>query len=352
MADITGFETVKRLLDSASSSGLGSPSTRKTYLFFLEKYIKFTGKTPDELIEERLKQLGSSNLMDRKAHEELLTGFQNYLELTCRQCGTAIPADTIKCPKCGKEKYSRGSIITAHNAVRAFYNSNYVTLIIKAPKYWTTSERADIAPTPEEVSDAVKTCREIRDKTIIVFLGQSGISLEDFCELVTFDKVKKQLEAGIEPIHLLMERQKIKKKYDTFIGKDAIKLLKEYISTVSLRSQDPIFLNEETGSAFTPRTIENIVTNATTRAGMKIPLSPHNLRKFFSTYMSMSFHTFHSGHIPIVDYWMGHKLPYKGTYMIPPVEDPPVNVAAKKDQQPIGQRTLYRTHEWAIAVKI
>jgi len=299
------YSSVKRWLSHVFADGVRSQSTEKTYLHFLQRYCRFVGMAPDQIIEERRKQLKSPDEFIRRQHEELLTDWRNYLE---ERCGLA-----------------RSSVVTALNIIKSFYKASYVPLQIKSPKSWPATERK--VPTREELAKMIETCRRYRDRALIMFLSQSGISLKDL-SLVKYSTIREEFEGGVEPIHIPIERTKTKTRYDTFIGSNTIEFLKGYFKENKPRLNRPVF-----NTAI--RTIQYIVKTVSIKAGLKPHTSPHKLRAFFNTYMSLSFHESHSEHIPLVEYWMGHKLPYKGAYMVPPVAQ---------------QRELYRKHEYAISL--
>lgn len=309
------YSSVERWFEDVFSSGIRSKSTEKTYLHFLGRYSKFVGMTPDELINARRQDLRSTELFIQRQHEELLIKWRNHLE--------------------EKEGLARGSIVTANNIIKSFYKANYAPLILKAPKSWKTRIRT--VPTPEELGLIVeKGCRNNRDKAITMCLSQSGVSLEDFLALITYEKIKDEFERGIEPLHLPMERTKIKKTYDTFFGTNAIEYLTRYLKEVKPKPNRPIF-------TISARGVEYIVERASKRVQLDPHVTPHKLRAFFNTYMVLSFHGGDVKHIPIVEYWMGHVIPYKGAYLVPPVDSP-------EGSETPSQRKLYKEHEWAVSI--
>jgi len=299
------YSTVKRWLSHVFADGVRSESTEKTYLHFLQRYSKFAGMTPDELIEERRRHLKSPDEYVKRQHEELLTEWRNYLE--------------------EKRGLARSSVVTALNVIKSFYRASYVPLEVKSPKSWPVTRRK--VPTREELAKIIETCRRYRDKALIMFLAQSGISLRDL-RLVKYSTIREEFEGGVEPIHIPIERSKTKTRYDTFIGSNTIEFLKGYFKESEPSLNRPIFNTAR-------RTIQYVVKTASIKAGLKPHTSPHKLRAFFNTYMSLSFHESHSEHIPLVEYWMGHKLPYMGVYMVPPVEI---------------QRGIYKAHEYAVSL--
>lgn len=256
-------------------------------------------KTPDELITERKEHQLSTDEFVRRQHEEKLTMWGRFL---------------------GEKKgLARGSIVTALNTVKSFYKANYVLLQVKSPKSWLTRERR--VPSIKELNKMLQKCRNPRDEAIIITLAQSGVSLEDFINLLTYGKVKKGLNDP--PIHLRMERSKIKKKYDTFLGQDSVDYIKKYVAGKRIRANRSLF-------NLSPRAIQYIVMKASKRAGLTPHVTPHKLRSFFSTYLKL-------GGCPDiqVEYWMGHTIPYGGAYFVPPVEE---------------QRKIYKKYESSISL--
>jgi integrase len=314
----SGETSVDRWMKYVFSSGIRSKSTEKTYMHFLRRFCNFTGKTPDQLIEERKQHLKSDNETIKRQHEELLGKWRDSME-----------QDQNK-------PLARGSVVTAHNVIKSFYLANYVPLIAKSPKSWKTRQSSLIIPSLEQLSQIIQKTESLRDKTMILALAQSGISLEDFQQLIRYGTVKQELESGTEPLHLSMNRAKLGVfNYDTFLGVSTLEYLQQYVKQETFKEEDLLF-------PVSAREIEYIVKRASIRADMDPWITPHRLRAFFSTNMQMSFHTTAAKHVPLVDFWMGHKQPYGGTYMIPPVDGGPEG----------GQRKIYKDHEYAVSIKV
>lgn len=315
--DMKTQQTVDRWMKYVFSSGIRSPSTEKTYLHFLKRFSVFTRKTPDELIEERKLQLKSDLELVKRKHEELLGRWRDSME------------------RYNIKPLARGSVVTGHNIIKSFYTANYVPLIAKSPKTWKTRQSSMVIPTIKELANMVDKAENLRDKTIILALAQSGISLEDFQQLIRYETIRQELEAETEPLHVPMIRQKLGIfNYDTFFGVDTLEYLRPYSKKENFKDTDLLF-------PVSSREIEYIVKRASIHAGLDPWITPHRLRAFFSTNEQMSFHTTSSKHMPLVDFWMGHKQPYGGTYMIPPVDGGPEG----------GQRKIYKEHEYAVSIK-
>lgn len=311
MSSIKKYESVNRWLNHVFADGVRSPSTEKTYLHFLTKYSEYLKLNPDQIIEQRRTHLKASDEFTKRQDEEGLINWRNHLE---------------------KQGLARSSTVTATNIIKSFYNSNYVELKVKTPKSWPSTIRK--VPTREELKQMVEVCNKARDKALILCLAQSGISSGDL-ELITYSMIKNELEKGVTPLHLSMERQKIKKRYDTFLGSNAIEALKQHIEEKGiLGKQNCIF-------DISSRTAENIVKDTSKRAGLKPHVTPHKLRSFFNTMLKLA-----GCPDAQVEYWMGHVTPYGGAYFIPPIDE----ITKDSETEILSQRELYRKYEWAISI--
>jgi len=296
-------KTVKRWFDQVSQ-GVGSKSTERLYLHFLDNFVEFTGKQPDELIAERREHLKDDDPEVQMQHEERLKQFRTWLE---------------------KEKnIGRNSIGTADGVIKSFYSANYAALKTKPPKTWRTTRRS--TPTREDLKRMVEVCDLNRDKAVIMVLAQTGMSI-DTVKTFTWKAISKEYDKKIEPLHFHALREKTMTEFDTFVGSDGLTCLRPYIQEKKdknkLDPDKPVFDISE-------RTIQNIVRHSSLASGMDPHSSPHNLRKFFSTYLALA-------KVPQqqIDYWMGHVIAYGGAYFVPPVE---------------SQRQLYQENEKAISI--
>ena len=302
MRDLERYSSVRRWLDSVASSGIRSATTEKNYLIVLGQFCEFARKTPDELIEERREHLKSTDEMVRMQHEELLRRWQIFLE--------------------SKRGLARGSVSTLFAIAKSFYSANYCKLTVKSPKSWATRVRK--VPTLEELKIMVNSCNNAKDRAVIMFLAQTGMSLKDFLTQVTYGKIKDEFESGIEPLHISIVRTKTMVRYDTFLGQNGLDFLKQHLRVVGAKADEPLF-------RIASRRVEYIVSNASERAGLNPAVTPHKLRAFFSTRLKLS-------ECPdeLVEYWMGHTIPYGGAYFVPPPEE---------------QRKIYKNYEWAISIR-
>lgn len=307
--------SVQRWLNAVIGSGIGSTRTEKLYLHFLGRFCEFLEMNPDSIISDRRGDLRSDDDMVQRRHEEKLILFQQQLE---------------------KEDLARSSIGTAQGVIKSFYSANYSNLRVNPPKTWAATQRS--VPSPTQLKRMVDSCRSYRDRAIIIFLAQTGMGIGDL-PLVTLGLIEKELSEGIVPLHIHMVRQKTKVEYDTFLGRDGVTYLKLYLTENPPENNDsPIF-------DITPRTIESIVKNSSIRTGLLPHVTPHRLRSFFKTYLTLN-----GAPREIVEYWMGHTVAYGGAYLVPPVDSPMLPVDSKREALP-SQRNLYAKYESVISIE-
>jgi len=296
-------KTVERWFDQVSQ-GVGSRSTERLYLHFMDYFITYTGMQPDELIKERREHMKSDDPEIQNQHEELLKQYRTWLE--------------------DEKGIARNSVGTADGVIKSFYSSNYAALKTKPPKTWRQTRRS--TPTREDLKGMVEVCDLNRDKAVVMVLAQTGLSI-GILKNFTWESISTEYDKKLEPLHFHTIREKTMTEFDTFLGSNGLTCLRPYIEEKvdknKLDPEKPIFDISE-------RTIQNIVRHSSLASGMDPHSSPHNLRKFFSTYLALA-------KVPQqqIDYWMGHAIAYGGAYYVPPIKE---------------QRELYSLNEKAISI--
>ncbi|MGA3110878.1 MAG: tyrosine-type recombinase/integrase [Candidatus Bathyarchaeia archaeon] len=162
----------------------------------------------------------------------------------------------------------------------------------------------------EQIKAFVDAASSYREKAIILCAFQSGLGVNELCEL-NYGDVQDQLEAGILPICLELVRQKTQVHFKTFFGHDAVKYLKLYLETRGkLLPGDPLFAKErERGDG--PRLSPEIIEQSFSEIAKKLdfiklkddaynPARPHSLRAAFNSRLISK--------IPedLRNFWMGH----------------------------------------------
>jgi site-specific recombinase XerD len=177
---------------------------------------------------------------------------------------------------------------------------------------------------PEELSKVIEIAN-IKEKTVVSMLALSGLRIGTLVKL-NYGHVRKDLEAGIIPVHIHIDATITKGKYhsyDTFLGFEAVQYLKAYldlrrmgtvkIPSETLNDDSPLMRNECRNKVFpvTPASISKLVHELFLKAGIiekgkakRYPVRPHSLRKYFRTQLG-AISTIPTDYI---DYMMGHKV--------------------------------------------
>jgi len=287
---VRSFKSGNRWLNSVLASGNASEGTQRLYASNLKLYCELVGKNPDELIQERFKQLKSDYELEKFAAEEQLQAV--FIKLRNQFPGKA-----------------KNLLI----AVRSFYKHNRCPLQLQMPKFihepWKPVTLEDLRKVYEH-SDA-------QVKVYIAILKDTGMSRDDAVRL-RYKDIKADFEAGKEFITLYVVRKKEAVRYNTFLGPDSVKALKLWFEYLQNKGKK---ITDET-PLLTTRNLRPVLPDYVTltllRAGRKIGkhIIPHGIRKLFETNLALR-----GIHPMILKHWMGHKLPdIESRYILPPVE--------------------------------
>jgi len=286
---VRSFETGRRWLDGVAADHSGSLQTEEQYARCLKLFCEWVGKNPDELIAEREEQIKSEDKRIQRKAEENLKAFCLYLK---------------------REKGISFDIF--HSAVRSFYRYNYNPLMVRTPK----TSFDTIKPVTIEDLRVVDMASDERRRFFIRFLKDSGMSREDAVE-VTYGDIKSQFERGEQFIRINAKRRKEGINYETFIGPNTVDALKVYLrirkNSGEKISDKTYLIATKRGKKMSPTTLTIDLMRLGKKVGVE--LSPHRLRKFFETYLSLA-----KIHPTTLKYWMGHKLSgdIEARYIIPP----------------------------------
>lgn len=177
----------------------------------------------------------------------------------------------------------------------------------------------------EQIKQFVDAASNYRDKAIILCMFQSGLAVNEICDL-NYGDVQDELEAGILPLCLKLVRQKTQVEFKTFFGRDAVKYLKLYLATrKDLRADSPLFTKERIRGGeerVTPSAIQQSFSEIAKDLpfvkmnGGYNPARPHSLRAAFNSRLM--------GKIDetLREFWMGHAIgSVSRAYLNMPTED-------------------------------
>jgi len=316
MMDILEYESVSGWLSNFPDR----PNTRKNYLLRLRQFVEWIKKDPDTLIyEAKIDPVATHNQMKRYYNVLIENG-----------------------------KSSKTASLT-YNFLRSFYRWNDV-ILGKTPRGFKgrVEYESSHVMTPDEISQMVDACTTIRDKSLVVFLAQSGQRNGVLTALCHRD-VKTGLENN-EPLLIVevpavlrdsmgMNVNKLGETYRFAVGKQAIQYLKKMVDERE-RDGEPIdegswlfrsysgrlsgskiknpvrVAKNERGMPLTTVSIRNIVHGAALRAGIQRKFSdkryeihPHIFRRYWNMRMQEA-----GLSEDLRELMLGHKLPYDGAY--------------------------------------
>lgn len=298
------YNSIRRWLDGIEYREAEiSNNTLTLYLHYLNKYCIFMRMNPDEIIDERMRHLQSSNPQIRSKHDAKVREYAKWLR---------------------ENDASPNTISVAVAAVKSFYRYNYGNLVVKQPRTEVVNIR--YVPKREEIARVVNNSKLRRwVRAWIIAQAQSGLSLK---ELRTIDPklLLKYIDEYDAPIIIPMYRGKEHVDFHAVFGHDACAALREYILTK--KPKKILF-------PYSERAIQLAVREQFEHNGKYVV--PHCFRKFFSSTLKTvaKIGDIQGLTFQLIEYWMGHKLDRTTkAYFIPPVE---------------GQRRIYHNVEYLLS---
>lgn len=264
-----------------------SKSTAKSYSGGFVKFLKYYqskyGK--DKNIGDFLDRIFEEFKKPRREQ-------QNIAEIEIKQY-----IDYLKDKKLKNGKgLSNNTIRVYFAAIQDFLKWKQVTVsmrYINVPPPVSKKSNGKHEWTIDQVKEFVDAAENYRDKAIIMCIFQSGLGINEICEL-NYGDIKKEFEAEILPICLHLVRQKTNVEFKTFFGRDAVKYLRLYLATrPNPKPDDPLFVKERAKGGeerITPILIEtqfghyaNKVDFVEVEKGHYNPARPHSLRAAFNS---------------------------------------------------------------------
>ena len=297
MIDLNNQDSIKRMLSNiAAKKGRAvSESTRETYFIYIRRFCDFCGMNPDELIDERKRDVKNDDIFIVRRHEEKLKEFANYLR---------------------EEGYSSNTIATATGAIKSLYTSNYHPMVqVHFPS--GSPERVYKIPTKEELRQVIDLAHRPWHGAFMMLTKDCGISLQDMLALKLIDgspiygSISDQLKKGQVPIHIHITREKARIKYDTFLGEDSFEMLNNDaifpdMASTALSHNKKLF-------PYTDSSIQDAMKTLGNKLGWT-SFTPYSLRKWFRTQLTLS-----DMNEALIETMMGHSLGrVKEAYLVPP----------------------------------
>jgi integrase len=292
-------ESILKIAGYLLNYTIGSRATLYQYVFGVYRFYRWLGKNPDDVIREVI--------LDKAEIDTYLRRIEEFIgDLRA-------------------EGLAPGTINNHVKGVKALFKANRINLVLphrlsKRVKY------PDRAPTPEELTK-ITDLADIRGKVIVSMMALGGFRVGTLVKL-QYRHIKRDLEAGVVPVHIHVEAEITKGKYhsyDTFIGPEAVNYLKAYLNArrqgsiqermppEEIENHSPLIRDKKSKivKGVTTGTIHRIVNDLYVQAGIiekggskRYELRPHSIRKYFRTQLG-SLATFPTDYI---EYMMRHSV--------------------------------------------
>lgn len=297
-------ETVLKLVRHFLRHCSGSNKSCMLYSINVRRYADWLGYSPDQIIQDVKPIGGVPDPLKVQNHCEFLN---DYL--------AEIQDSGLK----------PGAVCNLIKAVKTFYRVNGVKKVELDEPLSRKATYKDRAPKPEEIASMLDMA-PTRESFVVTALATGGFREGTFAKL-KYRHVKKDLEAGIVPIHVHVEAAITKGKYhdyDTFLNAEASYFLKLYIEErrrgtpgmppEQITDDSPLIRNSHVASrvlGVSEKTIRQIVHDLAVKAkiAQKLPDSwmytvrTHSLRKFFKKLMQQA-----KVDPDVIEYMMGHTV--------------------------------------------
>jgi site-specific recombinase XerC len=285
------YDPIQAWIDNVCASHSNSIRTRQGYLLIFQGYCKSIERTATEIIQEY------ESATDRDFKRKHAQYVKAFISLQHRN---GIAPSTIS---------------MRVGVIRSFYKYNDLPLgFVPAVKPRMLYHNRDI--THEEVKLILDASRP-REKAFYALMAQSGLRPNTICNL-KYQNIKQDLENNRIPCKIEIPQEIAKGKYHsyfTFVGEDAIKYLRAYLSIRrKIRDDDYLFLSDDEQKNLNPKSISKFFAQTVQKLHEKDLMNlkqkketkPHdirlyNLRKFFRKYANQAGFEF-------VQFWMGHTV--------------------------------------------
>lgn len=318
--ELQEYKEVKKFLAGKANS------TKTQYLGALKIYTRYRDMNPEQLIDE-IEEDRKKPRRKRGEVEYILKEFHSWLlnEKKKQKPGKDEPTGEI-----GVSPKRAHTII---GALRSFYKANGFPTTLNLPRPTILKKNYKIQLRAEDVKKLVDHAPTLRDKAIILMLFQSGMDVSTLCSL-DYGDVARGLEKGECPLPIRIVREKENVEYTTFMAKDGIEALQAYLHKRRQRKGDiqhdnPLFIKERVYNGkerMSRNLIEKVMREIAAMSGVVSegemeradfnPCRPHALRSAFATIMKLQ-----GVNNEIVEYWLGHSIPYESAYFIPPQDE-------------------------------
>ena len=286
------IDLVQTWLDNVAVSHSGAKTTEVLYRYHFDCFLKFIDATPEDI------QKDYNMLPERQFRQKYAQALRGWTSQLMRR------------------DYTQGSISAFIVAVKSFFKHNDFPLsFVPTVRRRVTFHNRDIEK--EEILQILGMSAP-REKAFYVVMAQSGLRPSTLCKL-KLKHLEPDFSQGKNPVMIKVPEDLAKGGYHdyfTFIGEDAIRLLKDYLNTrLNLTMESFVFVNQgsmepmiyNTASSMFRKAVRLLRDKGTMNYEQKKKDRPaeirlYSLRKFFRKMaIQAGFEN--------VEFWMGHTGP-------------------------------------------
>jgi integrase len=205
--------TIVEWFDTIKPSG----NTIKGYLSAMQDYMEFTGKTPEELINEAEQEISAGVIPRKRSIKKYLNDFRKQLY---------------------DKELADKTIQKILSAIRSFYASYDIDIpkLSKTEHTVAIKEENIAIPTKSDIQEVLKVCDPL-EKALILVGVSSGLSTNEIIRLTV-----KQFKDGYDPetkiTTLSLRRQKVKFDFVTFLSPEASTAVWDYLDYRNRKTKD------------------------------------------------------------------------------------------------------------------
>lgn len=313
-----------------------SVSTRRNYSYHLDifaqylktHYSEFKDKDPLEEINRELINIESykDEKIFKRKYTRIVKNYKSHLF------------------GIGYTNCSIASILTPMMGFFKYLDCDGIGLNVKYPRSDVVYHNRDI--TREEIATILSHVG-VRERAIFLFIVQGGLRPYTL-SLLTYGDIKEDYVKGIIPCKIDIPKSKAKGKYKpyfTFVGREAVNALKDYLATrPSLKDDDLLFVHEDGVKPLNTKSGSNIFSSTVLKLGLTKKgekgrpkqLRLYCLRKFFRNNAG-------SAGLDYVHFWMGHKLSYNDEHYFSKTN---IDKHRSKYSEVLPNLTIIKQREW------
>ena len=241
--------SVQEFLDSLPSRG-----TKKVYKYGLNKFLKWSGKTADQVLQERKDDL------TQRPNEDLVTyrnRAQNYAKIIER-----LHTDLLK------QGYKINTAKSLTNGIRQLFRYYQMDIKVRngSSLNRTVKTQRNFPLTIEHVRKMYQVAN-FRERVILSMATDLGLRVSDFLKIKTTDLPDLSQEPPIS-FDVMTDKEDVIAR--GFLSKETVKLLKKYVKTLAEDNPYLFPSSQHRPKPISRTQLSNLIKDLAKKAGLKI----------------------------------------------------------------------------------